>query len=41
MNLLAKALVVDTVATVIGNALWKGYKGYCRWCWKKFSKKDK
>lgn len=26
------------VADIIGNMLYKGYKEYCKFCWKKFYK---
>jgi hypothetical protein len=38
MTNLAKAVVIEVVATVIGSAVWEGYKAYCKFCWNKFSK---
>jgi hypothetical protein len=36
MNPLVQTIDTEVVATVIGNAVWKGYKKYCKWCWKSF-----
>jgi phosphatidylserine decarboxylase len=36
---LGKMVVVEVTATVIGNIIYKGYKEYCKACWKNFYKK--
>jgi hypothetical protein len=38
MHFLAKTLFIEIAATVVGTAIWEGYKSYCRLCWKKLCK---
>jgi hypothetical protein len=35
---LGKAIIVETMSTIFGTVLYKGYKEYCKFCWKKFYK---
>lgn len=34
MNYLFQAIAVEVAATILGTALWEGYKRYCKHCWR-------